>query len=81
VTMAPIRHSTSDRSHDRDRRSAAYPPGEIGDVLTDLSIFLTGPLYRRWHLHWGAERSEVAAVLPGEGLASLRVLVRPVAFP
>jgi hypothetical protein len=28
--------------------------GEIRDVVTDLPIFLTSPLYRRWHLHWGA---------------------------
>jgi hypothetical protein len=40
---------------------------EIGDVVCDLPVFLTAPLYRRWHLHWGATTAEIAAVLPGDG--------------
>ena len=42
--------------------------GQIGDVLWDLPIFLTAPLYRRWHLHWGATPAEVRASLPGDAL-------------
>jgi hypothetical protein len=29
-------------------------------------VFLTAPLYRRWHLHWGATLAETAAPLPGD---------------
>ena len=42
--------------------------GEIWDVVTDLPILLTAPLYRRWHLHWGATPAEIAEVLPGDAL-------------
>jgi len=42
--------------------------GEIRDVVTDLPVFLTAPLYRRWHLHWGATPAEIAEVLPGDAL-------------
>jgi hypothetical protein len=41
---------------------------EIGDVLHDLPAFLTAPLYRGWHLRWGATPAEVAETLPGDEL-------------
>jgi hypothetical protein len=41
---------------------------EIRDVIADLPILLTAPLYRRRHLRWGATPAEVAAPLPGDGL-------------
>ena len=41
---------------------------EIGDVVRDLPAFLTAPLYRRWHRHWGATPAEVDACLPGDEL-------------
>jgi len=41
---------------------------EIRNVLQDLPIFLTAPLYRRWHLRWGATQAEVASPLPGDDL-------------
>jgi hypothetical protein len=41
---------------------------ELRDVAGDLPLFLTAPLYRRRHLHWGATPSEVAGVLPGDHL-------------
>jgi hypothetical protein len=41
---------------------------ELGDVLHDVPAFLTAPLYRRWHLHWGATPAEAAASLPGDAL-------------
>jgi hypothetical protein len=43
---------------------------EIGHVLSDLPVFLTSPLYRRWHRHWGATSAEIAASLPGDALVS-----------
>jgi hypothetical protein len=42
--------------------------GELRDVLVDLPIFLTAPLYRGWHLRWGATPAEVSAALPGDEL-------------
>jgi hypothetical protein len=42
--------------------------GEIRDVVTNFSILLTAPLYRRWRLHWGATPAEIAEVLPGDAL-------------
>jgi hypothetical protein len=41
---------------------------EIGDVAHDVPAFLTAPLYRRWHLHWGATAAEVAGSMPGDEL-------------
>lgn len=41
---------------------------QVGAVLADLPLFLTAPWYRRRHLCWGAEPSEVAADLPGDEL-------------
>jgi hypothetical protein len=40
----------------------------VGAVIHDLPLFLTAPLYRRWHLQWGATPAEVAAPLPGDEL-------------
>jgi hypothetical protein len=37
-------------------------------VAFDVPLFLTAPLYRRWHLRWGASSQEVAAELPGDDL-------------
>ena len=39
---------------------------QIGDVVHDLPAFLTAPLYRKWHLHWGASPDEIAEALPGD---------------
>jgi hypothetical protein len=39
---------------------------QLGEVVRDLPVFLTAPLYRRWHLHWGASDAEAAATLPGD---------------
>jgi hypothetical protein len=41
---------------------------QLGDVVHDLPAFLTSPLYRRWHRHWGATRAEVTVTLPGDAL-------------
>jgi hypothetical protein len=42
--------------------------GEIVDVLRDLPVLITAPLYRRWHLHWGATPDETRTRLPGDSL-------------
>ena len=38
------------------------------EASTDLPLFLTAPLFRRWHLRWGATPDEVEAALPGDEL-------------
>jgi hypothetical protein len=37
-------------------------------VIQDLTLFLTAPLYRRWHLTWGATDDEAAASMPGDDM-------------
>jgi hypothetical protein len=37
-------------------------------VLVASPRFLTAPLYRHWHLRWGATDAEVAAAMPGDEL-------------
>ena len=39
---------------------------EIADVAQDLPAFLTAPLYRKWHLHWGATSAEISASMAGD---------------
>ena len=41
---------------------------ELRDVGQDVPALLTAPLYRKWHLRWGATPAEVAASLPGDEL-------------
>lgn len=41
---------------------------QIGHVLADLPVFLTSPLFRRWHLRWGATSSELADSMAGDGM-------------
>lgn len=41
---------------------------QVTQVLTDLPLFATAPLYRSWHLRWGATDAEVSASMPGDGL-------------
>jgi hypothetical protein len=43
------------------RPAAPELRAEIWHVVQDLPVFLTAPLYRRWHLHWGATAAEAAA--------------------
>lgn len=52
----------------RDRPTSRELAREIRNVLADLPVLLTAPLYRRWHLRWGATPAEVASPLPGDGL-------------
>ena len=41
---------------------------QLRDVLFDLPLFLTAPLYRGGHLRWGATASELAEATPGDAL-------------
>ena len=41
---------------------------EILGVVHDVPVFLTAPLYRHWHRHWGARPDEITDSLPGDGL-------------
>ena len=41
---------------------------EVADVVTALPLLLTAPLYRRWHLRWGATPAEARAAMPGDDL-------------
>jgi hypothetical protein len=38
------------------------------EAVTALPLFATAPLYRRWHLRWGATDDEVACAMPGDEL-------------
>jgi hypothetical protein len=44
------------------------PVRAVGDVLVSWPRFLTAPLYRHWHLRWGATDAEAAAAMPGDAL-------------
>jgi hypothetical protein len=41
---------------------------ELVDVARDLPVLLTAPLYRSWHLRWGATPGEAIGQLPGDDL-------------
>jgi hypothetical protein len=47
---------------------ARDPLHSTAAVLVALPRFLTAPLYRHWHLRWGATDAEVAAAMPGDEL-------------
>jgi hypothetical protein len=38
----------------------------ILDALSGLPLFATAPLYRHWHLRWGAADDEVQGPMPGD---------------
>jgi hypothetical protein len=40
------------------------------DALTGLPLFATAPLYRHWHMHWGANEEEVRGPMPGDDLVA-----------
>jgi hypothetical protein len=41
---------------------------EILDALSGLALFATAPLYRHWHVRWGATDDEVRGSMPGDEL-------------
>jgi hypothetical protein len=40
--------------------------GQVRSVVADVPLFVTAPLYRRWHLRWGSTSDEVASAMPGD---------------
>lgn len=42
--------------------------GQIGSVVADVPLFVTAPLYRRWHLRWGSTSDEIASAMPGDAM-------------
>jgi hypothetical protein len=50
------------------RPTRAELGGQVRAVVADLPLLLTAPLFRHWHLRWGASADEVEAALPGDGL-------------
>ena len=53
---------------DRARPTSRELAVQIRNVIQDLPVLLTAPLYRRWHLRWGSTLAEVASRLPGDDL-------------
>ena len=45
-----------------------YMLAEIADVAAGVPLLVTAPLYRRWHLRWGATPTEARAAMPGDDL-------------
>jgi len=41
-------------------------PRGVVDALGGLPLFITAPLYRRWHLRWGATDDEARGLMPGD---------------
>jgi hypothetical protein len=46
----------------------AQATAQVAAVLADVPRFVTAPLYRRWHLRWGATPAECSAPMPGDRL-------------
>jgi hypothetical protein len=44
---------------------------QAAEVAVALPVFATAPLWRHWHLRWGATRAEVAAAMPGDELVTV----------
>jgi hypothetical protein len=62
----PVMTSTHAASTPRPtKREVAH---ELRTVAADLPLLLSAPLYRRWHLRWGATQAEVSATMPGDDL-------------
>ncbi len=47
---------------------AAALAAEVRDVVVDLPVFATTPLYRHWHRRWGTTEEEASDPLPGDEL-------------
>ena len=69
VARRPQRASTStSASTNPTAQAPRHLLRQIVSVVHDVPAFLTSPLYRRWHLRWGATSAEVEAELPGDSL-------------
>jgi hypothetical protein len=40
----------------------------LGEIAAASPLFLFAPIFRHWHLRWGATDAEVAAAMPGDEL-------------
>src|SRR4029453_7151450 len=64
------RGGAADRPAGHRDRGSAMTKRRIGrgilDALSGLPLFATAPLYRRWHLRWGATDGEVRGSMPGD---------------
>ena len=53
---------------------ATPPKRRIGrgalEALGAVPLFVAAPLYRRWHLRWGATEDEISGPMPGDELVS-----------
>jgi hypothetical protein len=56
--------STSRAKGSGDRHIASG----VRDVVVAAPLFITAPLYRHWHLRWGATDAEVAGEMPGDDI-------------
>jgi hypothetical protein len=54
----------------RSSRAGQFPLRlrQVADVTKTIPLFLAAPLYRHWHLRWGATTEEVAGPMPGDEL-------------
>jgi hypothetical protein len=54
----------------RSNRSGKFPLRlrQVADVAKAIPLFAAAPLYRHWHLRWGATAEEVAGPMPGDEL-------------
>lgn len=44
------------------------------ELLGALPLFATAPMYRHWHLRWGATEEEVRAAMPGDDITPITCL-------
>ncbi|MCU1503393.1 MAG: hypothetical protein JWM12_2747, partial [Ilumatobacteraceae bacterium] len=51
----------------RERREVL---SQLRDLLFDLPVLLTSPMFRRWHLRWGATADELAGDMAGDAVLS-----------
>jgi hypothetical protein len=67
-----IKHRSFDSGQSTAARCPEWPELliEAWHVVQDLPLFLTAPLYRRWHMSWGATETEAIAEMPGDTLVS-----------
>lgn len=65
MTSAHTRRRGAGRGDASPRRWRSLA-GQAVDVVADLPLLLTAPLYRRRHLRWGSSDAEVASAMPGD---------------
>lgn len=51
-----------------DSRRGRALLGQVRDVVADVPLFATAPLFRRWHQRWGATDAQVNAPMRGDSM-------------